>query len=128
MFEDGWPKESTWYDEDFNDVVFEYDIKVSECQNEELMEIQGSKEELLLTLDVRAVGGQIPTQLGVVLENLKSEYVDRITAKLSLKGGQGTERLLKQVQLSTESEVSIEARDWRWDQDDADKNVMLVCL
>lgn len=121
MFEDGWPKESTWYDEDFNDVVFEYDIKVSECQNEELMEIQGSKEELLLTLDVRAVGGQIPTQLGVVLENLKSEYVDRITAKLSLKGGQGTERLLKQVQLSTESEVSIEARDWRWDQDDADK-------
>ena len=38
-----------------------------------------------------------------------------------MKGGQGTERLLKQVQLSTESEVSIEARDWRWDQDDADK-------
>ena len=28
MFEDGWPIQlDSWYDEDFNDVVFEYDLK-----------------------------------------------------------------------------------------------------
>ena len=73
MFEDGWPKQSTWYDKDFNDVVFEYDIKVTECQDEEQMAKQGSKEELLLTLDVRAVGGTYPTRLGVILENLDNK-------------------------------------------------------
>ena len=37
MFEDGWPiqLEFTWYDEDFNDVVFEYDLKVTECHSQQ---------------------------------------------------------------------------------------------
>ena len=82
MFEDGWPTDrEIWYDEDFNDVVFEYDLKVTECQDEERMAIQGSKEELLLTLDVRAVGGMYPTTLGFVLSDFDSKDVDRITAR-----------------------------------------------
>lgn len=86
MFEDGWPIQlDSWYDEDFNDVVFEYDLKVTECHSQQMMETVGGKEELLLTLDVRAVGGIYPTVLGVVLDGLKSEYVDRITASLVLK-------------------------------------------
>lgn len=123
MFEDGWPEQSTWYDKDFNDVVFEYDIKVTECQDEEQMAKQGSKEELLLTLDVRAVGGTFPTKLGVILENLDNKYVDRITAKLLLKGGQGTMSDLdasKNVELSTEPSVTVNVPSWRWSDDAAD--------
>lgn len=117
MFEDTWPKASTGYDRDFNDVVFEYDFKVTECQDEEIMATQGSKEELLLTLDVRAVGGMYPTALGVVLEGLDSKYIDRITAGLLLKGGQGTMRDLKKVQLSTEPVVTVKVPSWKWDDD-----------
>jgi len=118
MFEDGWPTDrEIWYDEDFNDVVFEYDLKVTECQDEERMAIQGSKEELLLTLDVRAVGGMYPTTLGVVLSDLDSKYVDRITAKLLLKGGQGTMRELKKEELSTADKVIVDVPNWCWNND-----------
>ena len=98
MFEDGWPIQlDSWYDEDFNDVVFEY--------------------ELLLTLDVRAVGGIYPTVLGVVLDGLKSEYVDRITASLVLKGGQGTMTDLAKEELSTKNIVKVENKNWNWSND-----------
>lgn len=118
MFEDGWPTDrEIWYDEDFNDVVFEYDLKVTECQDEERMAIQGSKEELLLTLDVRAVGGMYPTTLGVVLSDLDSKYVDRITAKLLLKGGQGTMRELKKEELSAADKVIVDVPNWCWNND-----------
>lgn len=118
MFEDGWPtRQSLWYDEDFNDVVFEYDLKVTECHDQQQMDAQGGKEELLLTLDVRAVGGIYPTALGVVLDGLKSEYVDRITASLVLKGGQGTMTELAKKELSTEKEVIIENKNWNWNND-----------
>ena len=118
MFEDGWPIQlDSWYDEDFNDVVFEYDLKVTECHSQQMMETVGGKEELLLTLDVRAVGGIYPTGLGVVLTGLKSEYVDQITASLVLKGGQGTMRDLAKEQLSTKDVVKVENRSWNWDND-----------
>lgn len=120
MFEDGWSTEpASWYDEDFNDVVFEYDLKVTECQDEEQMAIQGSKEELLLTLDVRAVGGIYPTELGVVLESLDKNYIDRITAKLMLKGGQGMMWDLggKEVSTATDSKVVVNVPKWNWKED-----------
>lgn len=118
MFEDGWPTQlDLWYDEDFNDVVFEYDLKVTECHSQQMMETVGGKEELLLTLDVRAMGGIYPTALGVVLDGLKSEYVDQITASLVLKGGQGTMTDLAKEQLSTKDVVKIEKRDWKWSSD-----------
>ena len=118
MFEDGWPTQlALWYDEDFNDVVFEYDLKVTECHSQQMMETVGGKEELLLTLDVRAVGGIYPTVLGVVLDGLKSEYVDRITASLVLKGGQGTMTDLAKEELSTKDVVKIENKNWNWNND-----------
>ena len=43
MFEDTWPNESG-NDNDMNDVVFEYDLKVTECQKEDLLPAQGYKE------------------------------------------------------------------------------------
>lgn len=128
MFEDGWPEESTWHDKDFNDVVFEYDFKVTECQDAAQMAKQGSKEELLLTLDVRALGGIYPTKLGVVLENLNKKYIDRVTAKLLLKGGQGTMEDLDKVELSTDSKVIVDVPNWRWSDDDASvsRNAKLI--
>ncbi|MBE5695399.1 MAG: DUF4842 domain-containing protein [Bacteroides sp.] len=118
MFEDGWPTQlALWYDEDFNDVVFEYDLKVTECHSQQMMETVGGKEELLLTLDVRAIGGIYPTVLGVVLDGLKSEYVDRITASLVLKGGQGTMTDLAKEELSTKDVVKIENKNWNWNND-----------
>ena len=77
-----------------------------------MMETVGGKEELLLTLDVRAVGGIYPTVLGVVLDGLKSEYVDRITASLVLKGGQGTMTDLAKEELSTKNIVKVENKNW----------------
>ena len=74
-------------------------------------------EELLLTLDVRAVGGIYPTVLGVVLDGLKSEYVDRITASLILKGGQGTMTDLAKEELSTKNIVKVENKNWNWSND-----------
>lgn len=118
MFEDGWPIQlDSWYDEDLNDVVFEYDLKVTECHSQQMMETVGGKEELLLTLDVRAVGGIYPTVLGVVLDGLKSEYVDRITASLVLKGGQGTMTDLAKEELSTKNIVKVENKNWNWSND-----------
>ena len=113
MFEDGWPIQlDSWYD-----VVFEYDLKVTECHSQQMMETVGGKEELLLTLDVRAVGGIYPTVLGVVLDGLKSEYVDRITASLVLKGGQGTMTDLAKEELSTKNIVKVENKNWNWSND-----------
>ena len=82
-----------------------------------MMETVGGKEELLLTLDVRAVGGIYPTVLGVVLDGLKSEYVDRITASLVLKGGQGTMTDLAKEELSTKNIVKVENKNWNWSND-----------
>lgn len=93
MFEDTWPVKSG-QDNDLNDVVFEYDLKVTECQNEDLLPAQGYKEGLLLTLDVRAKGGRFPTKLGVVLGGLDKKYIGEMTSRIVLKGGQGTEQEL----------------------------------
>lgn len=95
MFEDDWPKESAGFDNDFNDVVLEYDLKVTECQNDELLPAQGYKEGLLLTLDVRAKGGRYPTKVGVELIGLDKKYINEIASRIVLKGGQGVMDELK---------------------------------
>ena len=78
-------------DNDLNDVVIEYDLKVTECQVENLLPAHGYKEGLLLTLDLRAKGGYYPTKLGVELIGLDKKYINEITSRILWKGGQGTE-------------------------------------
>lgn len=95
MFEDDWPRATTGYDNDFNDVVTEYDLKVTECQNEALLPAQGYKEGLLLTLDVRAKGGRFPTKVGVELIGLDNKYISEIASRIVLKAGQGVMDELK---------------------------------
>lgn len=128
MFEDSWPKESTGWDKDFNDVVFEYDLKVTECQDEEQMAKYGSKEELLLTLDVRAVGGKYPTALGVVLEGLDQKYVGKISASLVLKGGQGIQIPIGKELESTAGKVVVDKRGWKWSSDAANAKERIATL
>lgn len=89
MFEDDWPKSDKGYDNDFNDVVFEYDLKVTECQKDDLLPAHEYKEGLLLTLDVRAKGGNFPTKLGVELIGLDNKYINEIASRIVLKAGQG---------------------------------------
>lgn len=128
MFEDSWPKESTGWDKDFNDVVFEYDLKVTECQDEEQMAKYGSKEELLLTLDIRAVGGKYPTALGVVLEGLDQKYVGKISASLVLKGGQGIQIPIGKELESTAGKVVVDKRGWKWSSDAANAKERIATL
>lgn len=87
MFEDNWPVESG-KDNDLNDVVVEYDLKVTECQDEAKLPAEGYKEGLLLTLDIRAKGGRYPTKLGVVLDGLSGKAFN-VATRIVLKKGQG---------------------------------------
>jgi LruC domain-containing protein len=95
MFEDNWPIEPG-KDNDLNDVVFEYDLKVTECQKEELLANHGYKEGLKMTLDIRAKGGVYPTRIGVVLGGLDKKYIDEdaVVTRIVLKKGQGMEEEL----------------------------------
>lgn len=95
MFEDNWPIEPG-QDNDLNDVVLEYDLKVTECQSSELLEKDAYKEGLKLTLDIRAKGGRYPTKVGVVLGGLDKKYIDEkaVVTRIVLKKGQGTEEQL----------------------------------
>lgn len=87
MFEDEWPEIAR--DNDYNDVVMEYDLKVTECNDESLFASQGYKEGLLMTMDVRAIGGLITTQVGVALKGLDKKFIKTIDAKLMRKAGDG---------------------------------------
>lgn len=87
MFEDEWPEIAR--DNDYNDVVMEYDLKVTECNDESLFASQGYKEGLLMTMDVRAIGGLYSTQIGVVLKGLDKKFIKTIDARLMRKAGNG---------------------------------------
>lgn len=106
MFEDNWPIEPN-RDNDFNDVVLEYDLKVTECQNEDLLPGQGYKEGLLLTLDVRAKGGRYPIKLGLVLGGLDKKFIDEVATRIVLKKGQGMEDELAVGTTDVESRSTV---------------------
>lgn len=87
MFEDEWPE--IVRDNDYNDVVLEYDLKVTECNKESIFAEQAWREGLLLTLDIRAIGGRYPTQVGLELGGLDKKFIKTIEARLLKKAGQG---------------------------------------
>ena len=102
MFEDNWPIEPG-QDNDLNDVVFEYDLKVTECQAEKWFEAgQGYKEGLKLTLDIRAKGGRYPIKLGVVLGGFDKKYIETVATRILLKEGQGKETELATGEMKAE--------------------------
>lgn len=79
MFDDRWPKSMPEVDYlyDYNDVVVDYDIEALTVANE-LLETEGWREQVKVTLHVRALGGDDAIAVGLVLENFNTDYVDYV--------------------------------------------------
>ena len=76
FFEDSWPKLSgSINDEDYNDVVVDYDI-TAEIVNDS-QALTGS-EQLKVVLHVRAVSGDEPHRVGMVLEGFDMSNVETV--------------------------------------------------
>lgn len=108
MFEDEWPEIAR--DNDYNDVVMEYDLKVTECNDDKLFANQGYKEGLLLTMDIRAVGGNYPTVVGLALSGLDKQFIDLegIETRILRKAGQGKQEELTGGEIVTSSKGVLE--------------------
>ncbi len=79
MFDDSWPQMPDdygirTYDYDFNDVVLDYDVEAVTVADAQL-ESQGWREQVKVVLHLRAVGGDSPERVGVILEGLDQQYV-----------------------------------------------------
>ena len=76
MFEDSWPKPSgNINDEDFNDVVVDYDITAEVVPDKSA---RVNTELVKVVLHVRAVSGDQPHRVGLVLEGFNMRNVDRV--------------------------------------------------
>ncbi|MBR2134895.1 MAG: DUF4842 domain-containing protein, partial [Bacteroidales bacterium] len=93
MFDDSWPSSPTSgvgnIDADYNDVVVDYDIE-AKTVSDELLPSQGWREQIKVVLHLRAVGGDNPARVGLVLENFNQEYVDYIDQYVTLDSWQNT--------------------------------------
>lgn len=79
MFEDSWPKLSgNINDEDYNDVVVDYDVTALTVADH-LLEAEGWREQVKVVLHVRAVSGDEPYRVGMVLENFDMHNVEKVT-------------------------------------------------
>ena len=79
MFDDSWPQMPDdygirSYDYDFNDVVLDYDVEAVTVADAQLKS-QGWREQVKVVLHLRAVGGDRPERVGVILEGLDQQYV-----------------------------------------------------
>lgn len=87
MFDDSWPSApaagSGVIDSDFNDVVVDYDIE-AKTVSDALLESEGWREQVKVVLHLRAVGGDNPARVGLVLEGFDQKYVDYIESHVTL--------------------------------------------
>ena len=87
MFDDSWPNApvstSGAIDSDFNDVVVDYDIEAKTVADH-LLESEGWREQVKVVLHLRAVGGDNPARVGLVLEGFDQKYVDYIEHHVTL--------------------------------------------
>ena len=76
MFEDSWPNLSNNInDEDFNDVVVDYDVTAEIVPD---AQAKAGTEQLKVVLHVRAVSGDQPHRVGMVLEGFDMHNVDKV--------------------------------------------------
>lgn len=93
MFDDSWPEMNTLdrgtgaYDYDFNDVVADYDFEAKTVADDQL-EKEGWREQLKVVLHVRAVGGNQPWRVGVVLEGFDQQWIESIEEHKTLDSWQ----------------------------------------
>ena len=78
MFDDSWPgapSETTGFIADYNDVVVDYDFEARIASDDMLAE-EGWREQLKVVLHIRAVGGDRPNRVGLIMENFDTRYID----------------------------------------------------
>jgi len=77
MFEDCWPKLPPKNDNDYNDMVVDYDITALTVPDDQL-EAEGWREQLKVVLHVRAISGD-PERVGLILEGFDIQNVESIS-------------------------------------------------
>ena len=78
MFDDRWPNlPDIHYLYDYNDVVVDYDIEARTVADE-FLESDGWREQVKVTMHVRALGGDDAIGVGLVLENFNTDYVSYV--------------------------------------------------
>ena len=78
MFDDRWPNlPDVDYLYDYNDVVVDYDIEARTVADE-FLESEGWREQVKVTMHLRALGGDDAIGVGLVLENFNMDYVDYV--------------------------------------------------
>ena len=79
MFEDSWPTLTGGVnDEDFNDVVIDYDVECKTVADESL-ETEGWREQVKVVMHVRALSGDEPHRVGMILEGFDMHNVAHVT-------------------------------------------------
>lgn len=87
MFDDRFPSlPDPDYMYDFNDVVVDYAIDAVTVADEALA-AEGWREKVKVTMHVRALGGDDPISVGVVLEGFNTDYVDYLDESMTLDSG-----------------------------------------
>ncbi len=82
MFDDSWPKTYT-KDEDYNDVVIDYDIETKYVDMSVIPD-QAWREQVKVVMHLRSMGGEYPTTAGLYLESLDTKYITNVETSLSL--------------------------------------------
>ena len=82
MFDDSWPLTYT-EDEDYNDVVIDYDIETKYVDMSVIPD-QAYREQVKVVMHLRAVGGEYPRTAGLYLESLDTKYIKDMSATLTL--------------------------------------------
>ena len=86
MFDDAWPgapSPTGSFINDYNDVVVDYDFE-ARVVDDALLATEGWREQLKVVLHLRALGGDRPARVGLILENFDQQYVDYIELFKSL--------------------------------------------
>ena len=116
MFDDSWPrmpeeKGAGAYDYDFNDVVVDYDLEARTVPDA-LLESEGWREQVKVVLHLRAVGGDKPERVGLIMEGFDQQYVSSIETYCTLDSWQNphgelpawTKRTLQENSLHVETD------------------------
>lgn len=107
MFDDRWPNlPDIHYLYDYNDVVVDYDIEARTVADE-FLESDGWREQVKVTMHVRALGGDDAIGVGLVLENFNTDYVSYVEQYQSLDSWQNPHGELPKWTKTTLQENSL---------------------
>ena len=107
MFDDRWPNlPDVDYLYDYNDVVVDYDIEARTVADE-FLESDGWREQVKVTMHVRALGGDDAIGVGLVLENFNTDYVSYVEQYQTLDSWQNPHGELPVWTVTTLQENSL---------------------